>query len=166
MYAVGKIRDIYAGTAFTKAEPTKSNEDGMAKTFEFYQELCQMHGRGLVYTNLVDFDMKFGHRRDAEGYGASLVEFDTQLKTLTKIIDEDTVIVLTADHGCDPKFTGTDHTREYVPLIVYGANVRPNQTEELISYPSFADLGATIADYFEVNYSGAGTTFAKTIFQD
>ena len=166
VYAVGKIRDIYAGTSFTKAEPTKSNEDGMAKTLTFYQELCRTYEHGLLYVNLVDFDMKYGHRRDAEGYGAALAVFDTWLLELIKIIDEDTVVVLTADHGCDPGYTGTDHTREYVPLLLYGNAVVSNKTNELITYPSFADLGATIADYFEVPYTGYGTSFAKTVFAD
>ena len=166
VYAVGKIRDIYAGTSFTKAEPTKSNEDGMAKTLTFYQELCRTYEHGLLYVNLVDFDMKYGHRRDAEGYGAALAVFDTWLLELIKIIDEDTVVVLTADHGCDPGYTGTDHTREYVPLLLYGNAVVSNKTNELITYPSFADLGATIADYFDAPYTGYGTGFAKTVFAD
>ena len=164
VYAVGKIRDIYAGTAFTKAEAAKSNEDGMTKTIELYQELCQTHGGGLIYTNLVDFDMKYGHRRDAEGYGLALKQFDTWLRELFNMIDDDTVVVLTADHGCDPAFTGTDHTREYVPLFVYGANVLYNRTNSVTTYPSFADLGATIADYFGIAYTGAGNSFAQDVF--
>lgn len=166
VYAVGKIRDIYAGTAFTKAEPTKSNDDGMAKTLAFYQELCQAHGHGLVYTNLVDFDMKYGHRRDAIGYGEALAQFDAQLGDLLGQIDEDTVVILTADHGCDPGYTGTDHTREYVPLLIFGRQVLPNTSDPLTTYPSFADLGASIAAYFGAAYTGEGTSFAKTVFRD
>lgn len=164
VYAVGKIRDIYAGTTFTKAEPTKSNDDGMEKTAIFYRELCEQYGYGLVYVNLVDFDMKYGHRRDARGYGEALAQFDHQLQSLIEQIDEETVIILTADHGCDPGFTGTDHTREYVPLLIYGKQVMANQTEPITTYPSFADLGATIADYFGVSYSGEGKTFASNVF--
>ena len=166
VFAVGKIRDIYAGTVFTKAEATKSNDDGMAKTLTFYQELCQSYRQGLLYVNLVDFDMKYGHRRDAAGYGVALAEFDTWLRELIEIIDEDTVVVLTADHGCDPAFTGTDHTREYVPLLLYGNAVTANTNDTPVTYPSFADLGATIADYFGVPYTGYGTSFAKTVFAD
>ena len=164
VYAIGKIGDIYAGTPFTKAEPSKSNDDGMEKTFALYQTLCQEHKGGLIYTNLVDFDMKYGHRRDTKGYGEALAQFDAQLKTLTEIIDDDTVMIITADHGCDPGFSGTDHTREYVPLFFYGAPVISNKTEFLTTYPSFSDLGATIADYFGINYSGAGRSFALTVF--
>ncbi len=164
IYAVGKIKDIYAGTTFTKAESTQSNEDGMLKTLTYYQELCKTGSMGLVYTNLVDFDMKYGHRRDIQGYGEALQQFDTQLKALAEIIDEDTVIVITADHGCDPGFTGTDHTREYVPLLIYGRKVLSNRTDAITTYSTFADLGATIADYFDVDYSGEGTSFADTVF--
>ena len=95
-----------------------------------------------------------------------MAQFDAQLKTLTQMIDSDTVIIITADHGCDPGFSGTDHTREYVPLFFYGAHVIPNKTELVTTYPSFSDLGATIADYFNINYSGAGTSFAQTVFDN
>ena len=166
VYAVGKIADIYAGTSFTNAMGSKSNDDGMEKTISFYQALRQEDRGGLIYTNLVDFDMKYGHRRDIKGYGEALAQFDAQLKTLTQMIDSDTVIIITADHGCDPGFSGTDHTREYVPLFFYGAHVIPNKTEQLTTYPSFSDLGATIADYFNINYSGAGTSFAQAVFDN
>ena len=166
VYAVGKIRDIYAGTVFTAAEATKSNADGMEKAMAFYQALCDADKSGLVYLNLVDFDMKYGHRRDAQGYGTALAAFDAWLEELLGIIDKDTVVVLTADHGCDPAFTGTDHTREYVPLLLYGNAVTANTDDTLTTYPSFADLGAAIADYFGVPYTGYGTSFAKTVFAD
>ena len=110
--------------------------------------------------------MKYGHRRDAQGYGDALMQFDAQLRNLIEIIDDDTVIILTADHGCDPEFIGTDHTREYVPLLVYGSKVQCNQTEQVSTYQSFADLGAAIAQYFGVNYTGAGTSFAEIVFSD
>ena len=166
VYAIGKIGDIYAGTPFTNRVATKSNDDGMEKTIALYQALCQEHRGGLIYTNLVDFDMKYGHRRDIKGYGEALAQFDAQLKTLTQMIDSDTVIIITADHGCDPGFSGTDHTREYVPLFFYGSHVTPNKTELLMTYPSFSDLGATIADYFGISYSGAGTSFTQNVFDN
>ena len=166
IYGVGKIGDIYAGTPFTKAEATKSNADGMEKTMRFYEELSKQYGRGLIVTNLVDFDMKYGHRRDCDGYGAALAEFDAQLAQLLAIIDEDTIVILTADHGCDPGFSGTDHTREYVPLLLYGKDIQPNETDTCTTYTSFAHLGATIADYFNVTYSGVGESFADTVFVD
>lgn len=165
IYAVGKIKDIYAGTPFSKAESTSGNEDGMKKTEQFYHELCKTDKSGLVYVNLVDFDMKYGHRRDIKGYGAALEQFDAWLKDFLLQIDNDTILILTADHGCDPGYVGTDHTREYVPLFIYGNNVLPNHNQ-LTTYPSFADLGATIAAYFHVAYSGEGVSFANAVFVD
>lgn len=165
VYAVGKIRDIYAGTPFTKAETTKSNADGMQKTSLLYQNLCEAHGHGLLYVNLVDFDMKYGHRRDCQGYGSALSEFDIWLKSLIELIDQDTILVLTADHGCDPGYSGTDHTREYVPLFIYGKEIVPNTSEAMITHTSFADLGATIAEYFSIAYHAEGTSFAETVFR-
>ncbi len=164
VFAVGKIRDIYAGTVFTDTEKTSDNNDGMAKTMAFYQVLQQSDTDGLIYTNLVDFDAKYGHRRDAVGYGNALAEFDAALAQLLQVIDENTVVILTADHGCDPCYFGTDHTREYIPLLLYGNAVKPNENDSVITYPSFADLGASIADYFGARYSGYGTSFADDVF--
>lgn len=166
VYAVGKIGDIYAGTTFTKAEHTSSNTDGMQKTIQQYQALCEIQQAGMVYTNLVDFDMKYGHRRDIQGYGNALKEFDTQLYALLQCMDEDTVLIMTADHGCDPGFLGTDHTREYVPLFLYGRTIRANHDKKVHTYQTFADLGATIADYFAVPYNGSGNSFAKDVFSE
>ena len=166
VYAVGKIGDIYAGTAFNKSEKIKSNADGMDKTMMLYKELCEHHGYGLIYVNLVDFDTKYGHRRDVVGYGNALAEFDAALAQLLQVIDDDTVVILTADHGCDPNHSGTDHTREYIPLLLYGNSVKENQNGSITTYPSFADLGATIADYFTINYSGYGTSFAEDVFHN
>ena len=160
VYAVGKIKDIFAGTTFTKAIATASNDDGLEKTERFYQDMQQ----GLLFVNLVDFDMKYGHRRDCIGYGSALAQFDAWLKQFTDKIDKDTIVVITADHGCDPAYTGTDHTREYVPLLMYGASIQSNDNNEMVTYNSFADLGATLADYFEISYHGAGESFADTVF--
>ncbi len=157
--SVGKIEDIFANVTFTKAIHIKSNDDGMAQTMVFYNELEQ----GLLFVNLVDFDMKYGHRRDCTGYGEALAAFDAQLGKLLSVLDDDTILILTADHGCDPGFAGTDHTREYVPLLLCGNALRM-QKGEPATYQSFADLAATLADYFAISYSGAGTSFAEEVF--
>lgn len=156
--AVGKIQDIFAGTAFTQAVHTSSNDDGMARTLELYAQLEQ----GLLFVNLVDFDMKYGHRRDITGYGQALAAFDLQLGQLLQRLDDETLLVITADHGCDPGYRGTDHTREYVPLLFYGRQVKANGVAD--SRDSFADLAATLADYFAVAYTGAGVSFAEEAF--
>ena len=158
--SVGKIEDIFANVAFTKAVHTKSNDDCMNQTMQFYRELEQ----GLLFVNLVDFDMKYGHRRDCAGYGNALEAFDAQLGRLLDIIDDETLLILTADHGCDPAFKGTDHTREYVPLFLCGKPLKTNETEKPATYKSFADLAATLAVYFGIAYSGAGSSFAEEVF--
>lgn len=157
--AVGKIQDIFAGTAFTQAVHTSSNEDGMARTMELYQQLQQ----GLLFVNLVDFDMKYGHRRDIVGYGKALAAFDAQLGQLLQQLDQQTLLIITADHGCDPGYSGTDHTREYVPLLLCGHMVKDNDAVDTRS--SFADLAATLAEYFAITYTGAGSSFAKEVFR-
>ena len=159
--SVGKIEDIFANVTFTKAIHTKSNDDGMNQTMQFYGELKQ----GLLFVNLVDFDMKYGHRRDCGGYGEALEAFDARLGQLLDAIDDETILILTADHGCDPAFKGTDHTREYVPLFLCGKTVRGTEEGEApATYASFADLAATLAQYFGISYSGAGNSFAEEVF--
>lgn len=156
--AVGKIQDIFAGTDFTAAVHTSSNDDGMAQTMAYYQQLEQ----GLIFTNLVDFDMKYGHRRDITGYGKALADFDAQLGVLLRQIDDDTIVIVTADHGCDPGYNGTDHTREYVPLLLAGKQIKDGLP--VATYGSFADFAATLADYFVIKYSGAGSGFYEEVF--
>ena len=159
--SVGKIEDIFANVTFTKAIHTKSNDDGMNQTMQFYGELKQ----GLLFVNLVDFDMKYGHRRDCAGYGEALEAFDARLGQLLDVMDEETILILTADHGCDPAFKGTDHTREYVPLFLCGKPVRGMEEGSApATYTSFADLAATLAQYFGIAYSGAGNSFAEEVF--
>lgn len=155
--AVGKIQDIFSNVAFTKAVHTKSNGDGMMQTMAMYQTL----ERGLLFVNLVDFDMKYGHRRDCAGYGQALAEFDQQLGALLQRLDDQTLLIITADHGCDPGFAGTDHTREYVPLLLCGSQLK--SVEHTATYPSFADLAATLADYFAIHYTGEGSSFAEEV---
>ena len=146
--AVGKISDIFAGRGVTRSTGVnESNADGMEKTLRIQQE----DFTGLCFVNLVDFDMTYGHRRDIAGYARATTEFDVQLGTFMERMHEDDVLMITADHGCDPGAPGTDHTREYVPLLVYGAQIR--QGLNLGTYPTFAMIGATVADMF-----GAGLT--------
>ena len=146
--AVGKISDIFAGRGVTRSTGVnESNADGMEKTLRIQQE----DFTGLCFVNLVDFDMTYGHRRDIAGYARATTEFDVQLGTFMEHMREDDVLMITADHGCDPGAPGTDHTREYVPLLVYGAQIR--QGLNLGTYPTFAMIGATVSDMF-----GAGLT--------
>ena len=146
--AVGKISDIFAGRGVTRSTGVnENNADGMEKTLRIQQE----DFTGLCFVNLVDFDMTYGHRRDIAGYARATTEFDVQLGTFMEHMREDDVLMITADHGCDPGAPGTDHTREYVPLLVYGAQIRKGVN--LGTYPTFAMIGATVADAF-----GAGLT--------
>lgn len=134
--AVGKIYDIFAGKGITEYVRTKSNDDGMEKTMEY----AKKDFTGLCFTNLVDFDMKYGHRRDVEGYTNALNRFDEQLGQLLPLLGEDDCVMITADHGCAPTFKGTDHTREYVPLLVIGKNIEPQNLGTKESYAFVSEL--------------------------
>lgn len=140
--AIGKIEDIFNGQGITEAFHTKNNMDGVDLTLKAMDK----PGRGLVFTNLVEFDSSFGHRNDPKGYAGALEEFDGRVPELLSKMGERDILVITADHGCDPTTESTDHSREYVPLIVYGSLV--NAGVNLGVRSSFADLGATIADLF------------------
>lgn len=151
--AIGKINDIFAGEGISDYAKTTGNADGMRKT---YQAL-KSDFSGLCFTNLVDFDQQYGHRRDIDGYAAALTEFDAWLAGFIKELREDDVLVITADHGCDPSYTlHTDHTREYIPLLVYGASVRPRNLGTL---ESFADVGKSISDLLGVDCKTYGKSF-------
>ncbi|MFC5531678.1 phosphopentomutase [Cohnella yongneupensis] len=151
--AVGKINDIFSGEGITKAISTKSNEDGIAVTIREMKSDFD----GLLFTNLVDFDSLYGHRRDPEGYGRALEVFDRALPELMEATGDDGLLIITADHGNDPVHAGTDHTREYVPLLIYSPRLAANG--QLETRPSFADLAATIADNFGVAFETHGTSF-------
>ena len=154
---VGKIYDIFAGRGTTDHVYNKSNADGMAHTLRY----ADTDFTGLCFVNLVDFDMLYGHRRDADGYAAALSEFDAWLPTFMERLSDDDVVMITADHGCDPNYTATtDHTREYVPLIVLGKQVKP---VNLGTRASFADIAATAAELLGVNLDTPGKSFAKEI---
>ena len=141
--AIGKINDIFNGEGVTEAQKTISNKDGMEKTIEIakYKDFT-----GLCFVNLVDFDMEYGHRRDPIGYGKCIEQFDEQLGTLLDNLNDNDLVILTADHGNDPTMPGSDHTREEVPLIMYSKSFEKGKLLE--KGDTFANIGATIADNF------------------
>ena len=150
--AVGKIRDIFAGRGITSHRPAAGNREGIERTLECLKEDFE----GLCFVNLVDFDMLYGHRNDVDGYAKALSEFDRALPGILAGLRGEDILMLTADHGCDPGYTvSTDHTREYTPLLMYGAGVEPvnYHTRE-----TFADIGATVLQYFGITpaFSGSG----------
>ena len=154
---VGKIHDIFAGIGLTEHVYNKSNADGMAHTDHY----AAQDFTGLCFVNLVDFDMQFGHRRDIDGYANALTEFDAWLGEFLPKLGEDDVVMITADPGCDPAYTATtDHTREYVPLLVLGKQVKP---VNLGTRSSFADIAATVAEMLGVEFDTPGTSFAAEI---
>lgn len=155
--AIGKISDIYDGEGVTESLRTESNNDGMDKLLQTMSK--DFHG--ISFLNLVDFDAKFGHRRDPEGYGDALEQFDERLKEVLKKLREDDLLIITADHGNDPTHHGTDHTREYVPLLVYHKGI--NKGNLLPLRESFADIGETIAENFQVKSPQFGTSFLNDI---
>jgi len=155
--AVGKIHDIFAGYGDTEYVYNKSNTHGMEHAMGYAKKDFQ----GLCFVNLVDFDMLYGHRRDIDGYAAALTEFDTWLGGFMKELNEDDLVMITADHGCDPAYTATtDHTREYVPLLILGKAVKP---VNLGTRTSFADIAATVTELLGVEYETAGKSFAAEI---
>ncbi len=153
---VGKIGDIFAGVGVSESVRTSGNDEGM----RICEELLSRDFEGLSFVNLVDFDMLYGHRRDARGYAAAVMRFDAWLPAFLSGMRRDDLLMITADHGCDPNFSGTDHTREDVPLLVYGRKIRPVDLGTLSTY---SDIAATIADYFGVSYSLNGSSFLGRI---
>lgn len=154
--AVGKIEDIFAGQGITDAVHTKENMDGVDKTLAFMKQ----DRRGLVFANLVDFDSSYGHRNDPEGYGKALEQLDRRVPELLAATTGDRLLIITADHGCDPTTASTDHSREYVPLLVYGPQVKAGI--QLGTRKTFADISATIAELFGLQ-TGVGTSFTKAL---
>ena len=151
---VGKISDIFDGYGVVKTQKTVSNEDGMDKTID---ELLHHDFTGLCFVNLVEFDSAYGHRRDIAGYTQAINDFDAQLAALLPQLREDDLLILTADHGCDPSFTGTDHTREYIPVLAYGAGVQP---KDLGIRSGYSDIGQTVLEALGLDGSGlAGESF-------
>jgi phosphopentomutase len=155
--AVGKISDIFNGHGITEAVRTKSNMDGVDQLLKVMEKPFE----GLSFTNLVDFDALFGHRRDTKGYGDALMDFDKRLPEILERLEEDDLLMITADHGNDPTAPGTDHTREYVPLLVYSKQFK--QPQELKSAKHFSDIGATIAANFDLPAIENGESFLSEL---
>jgi phosphopentomutase len=155
--AIGKIEDLFAGRGITRAIHTASDDDGVDHMLRQMDETTQ----GLIFTNLVDFDTLYGHRNDVEGYARNLERFDVRLSELLRRLRPDDLLVVTADHGNDPTTPSTDHSREYVPLLVTGAHVRVGA--DLGTRQTFADLGQTLAEMFAVGRLAHGTSFLREI---
>lgn len=155
--AIGKIHDIFSESGISHSTSTRNNEEGVRKTID----ALKSDFRGLLFVNLVDFDAMFGHRRDPLGYGAALQQFDQALPDLFAALDEADLLIITADHGNDPLHHGTDHTREYVPLLVYSPSIGAGIPLGVRS--TFADVGATIADNFGVERTAIGISFLSEL---
>lgn len=154
--SIGKIYDIFNGFGITEKIKTVNNLDGINKTIE----VMKKDFNGLLFTNLVDFDMMYGHRNDVEGYANAISEFDSKIPELLENLNEDDLLILTADHGCDPTTQGTDHTREQIPLIVYGKNMK---VVDLGVRNSFSDIGKTVLDLFNIKNDLHGVSFKNDI---
>ncbi len=154
---LGKIEDLFAGRGLTQADHTETNRDGMAATLRWLERDFE----GLLFVNLVEFDMLWGHRRDSQGYAQALRDVDTWFAQVQQAMRPDDVIFFTADHGVDPTYHGTDHTRECVPLLAYGQPIRASVN--LGTRSTFADLGQTLAQVFGVEKLAAGTSFAQEL---
>ena len=159
VYAVGKIRDIFDGKGVTESVHTVSNMDGVDKTVEAMEKDFE----GFIFTNLVDFDSIYGHRRNPEGYGQAIMDFDGRLPEIKAAMKPGDVLMLCADHGNDPVHSGTDHTREHIPLVVYGEEIKAGVN--LGTRKSFADIGATIAEMLGAETTSIGESFAKEILK-
>ncbi|QUH26591.1 phosphopentomutase [Serpentinicella alkaliphila] len=157
--AVGKINDIFNGKGITEYAKTKNNIEGIEKTIEYLNK----GNKGIIFTNLVDFDSEYGHRRDAAGYRKALEEMDKKIPEILNALKPNDIIIFTADHGNDPTFKGTDHTREYIPILIYGQNIKAGANIGVRK--SFADIAATIADLLNVTWTGKGESFKNLIIK-
>ena len=155
--AVGKISDIFAGKGVTEMVRTASNAEGIERTIEYMKK----DFNGLCFINLVDFDMMYGHRNDVDGYAKELTYFDENLPRIMEGLQEDDILMITADHGCDPSTPSTDHSREHTPLVMVGKNVKAGAN--LGTRETFADISATILDYFGIHGKTEGTSFLNDI---
>ena len=161
VYAIGKINDIFAGSGITKTVRTANNAEGITRLLEAMEEEFE----GLCFVNLVDFDMVYGHRNDVDGYAKALTYFDEQLPLILEKMRDEDILLITADHGCDPATPSTDHSREYTPVVMAG-NALVAGTN-LGTRDSFADIGATVLEYFNISSDVcvsqriAGTSFWK-----
>ena len=158
--AVGKINDIFAGSGVTEMVRTKNNEEGIERTLEYLKKDFE----GLCFVNLVDFDMVYGHRNDVDGYAKALTYFDSRLPEIMAGLREDDILMITADHGCDPSTPSTDHSREYVPLVIAGRKIKAGVN--LGTRMTFADTGATILEYFGVKQNISGESMLAQILAE
>ena len=158
-YAIGKIEDIFANKGINKAKHTKNNQEGIKATIEAIRE----NSSGLVFSNLVDFDMLYGHRNDVIGYGNALKHFDSYLEEIMSLLNDDDVLIITADHGCDPTTPSTDHSREYIPILIYGNNIKQNN--DLGTLESYACIGKTILDMFNIDNNLDGYSIKDKILK-
>ncbi|KKN28577.1 hypothetical protein LCGC14_0852800 [marine sediment metagenome] len=156
--AIGKIGDIFAHKGVTKEIHTSDNNDGISSTIEWIKK---EEVKGIIFTNLIDFDMKYGHRNDPKGYAKALEAFDHRLPEIVSALKEKDIIIITADHGCDPTTPSTDHSREYVPLLVYGKKL--GKPKSLGVRRSFADVGATVAEALLIPKFNEGESFLKEL---
>ena len=156
---IGKIEDIFNGQGITEAIHTKDNMHGVDETINYINK----DNNGLIFTNLVDFDSKFGHRRNVEGYKEALEEFDARIPEIIDAMNDEDILIINADHGNDPTYMGTDHTREYIPVLVYGKNIKENTN--LGIRKSFADIGATVADILNVQMPKNGQSFKNEMMK-
>lgn len=155
---IGKIQDLFAGKGVTRSIHTKDNPDAMDKLIQTIKQ----EKTGLIFINLVDFDMVWGHRNDVQGFAKGLEDFDAKLESVLKLLQPNDLLFITADHGCDPTTPSTDHSREYVPVLVYGKKL--SQGVDLGTRKSFSDLAATLADVFGVQGTGKGESFWGEIY--
>ena len=155
--AVGKIEDIFDKQGITEAIHTKNNMDGVEKTIDYIKS----GKKGLIFTNLVDFDMQFGHRNDVAGYAKALVEFDNRIPEIMNLLTDNDLLIITADHGCDPTTPSTDHSREYIPLIIWGKSIKSGIN--IGTRAAFSDVSATILDFLNLPNKLKGTSFKKEI---
>jgi len=158
-FGIGKIYDIFAGKGVSDTQRIKDNVDGMEKTITMLDKNFQ----GICFVNLVDFDMIYGHRNNVDGYARAATTFDRQLCTFIKQMKNDDILMITADHGCDPGFPGTDHTREYTPFLAYGRDIKENIN--LGTRNTFSDIAATILDIFQIDKKTDGTSFKEQMMQ-
>lgn len=159
VYAIGKIEDIFVNRGITRSNHTKNNKEGIEATISALKEDFE----GLVFTNLVDFDMIYGHRNDVIGYADALKYFDDRLPEITASLKDDDVLIITADHGCDPTTESTDHSREYIPLLVYGKNIKENNNLGIVD--SYASIGKTILDIFKIENDIEGNSLLGNILK-
>lgn len=157
--AIGKIEDLFTGRGITRAIHTNGNTDGIARNIEALKSAEE----DIIFTNLVDYDMLYGHRNDPIGYARALEEFDNKLPEIMSLLRDDDILIITADHGCDPVTPSTDHSREYIPILIYGKNIKENVNIGIRD--TYADISATILDIYGFEKLPYGTSFKELIMK-